>query len=97
MPRSGRVASSACQCLAKEAVGKGLRDADRDVAARCGKNGLRGGEVDRLVLRAAANHLIPLPVVALDHKLHYFTKMPLIVHALGLALAVEQNLQPLEL
>src|SRR5580698_6481142 len=47
--------------LADKAVGVALSDPHRNIATRSGADGVRSGEVHRLVLRAAADDLIPLP------------------------------------
>ena len=83
--------------FAYEAVGERLGDADGKIAA----DGwvrifeLRGGEVDGLVLRAAAYDLIASGVVTFDHDFDDLIEMAGVVFALDLALAVHEDAEAL--
>ena len=83
--------------FADEAVGHGLCDADWEVTAYGWRRifQLCRGEVDGLVLRAAADDLIAGRVVAFDHDFDGLIEMAGVVGALDLALAVVEDAETL--
>ena len=72
---------------------------DRKIAAdgRISTNELGRGEVDGLVLRAAADDLIAGGVVAFDHDLLDLAEVAAVVLALNLALAIHEDAEALRL
>src|SRR5271165_1636005 len=67
------------------------------VASRRGCYRARPGEIDRLVLAAAAGDLTTCRILAFNHDFHYLSQVPGIVSPLNLALAVKQHLKPVSL
>src|SRR5215472_7837050 len=81
--------------FAYQAVGKTRGHPYRQVAACSGKNRLRGGKVQRFVLRGAAYDLSARPVVTFNHYFKNFSYVSAVVLSLDLPLAFEQDLQAL--
>ena len=54
---------------------------------------MRSREVDRLVLRAAANHLAALAVKSFNRRFHHFSNVPGITRSLDFTLAIKEHLQ----
>ena len=79
--------------LADKAVGVAVGNPHRNIAAGSGTDRVRSGEIDRLVLRAAANHLAALAVISFNRRFHNLPYVPGVTRPLDFTLAVEQHLQ----
>src|SRR5580658_4803055 len=84
-----------CYGFAHQAVGETLCDPHRQVTPRSGKDRLRGGKVQRFVLRGTADNLAASLIMTLNHHFQNFAYVIAVIRSLDFPLAFEQNLQAL--